>query len=506
MSKSGRRACPSAWMLPHAGASTAGCSRLAWQPTVLEHNQCANDSLLPCTTNLWKRCLSDSKCPLKDSCHGSEHSVAWVTLLSGNALNFSFNTLLQAMSVKTFSCHPHITLVTPDVAWPIRQWITRTGATTVREVPTIKWKHAPGGVTQSYANTFSKLHVWNMTGFSQLVLLDSDAFLLHASADRIFRFCTDPDADLCAGREANRGLNSGVMVVRPSTRKFAMLLDAVSSFRHSSPMFMDQNFFNRHYNAAGWKPDNTRGLEFFNVPTNRGSMSTRRNGHGAGRNFQSCPSFSRGAFLYNTSFRAPGVRLRIESFFIWHACGVHKLDVLPPCPPTTDASSFCASRILRLFQWLYEQANPCSTHGASARVCKARGAGACHWCGNSTRCVPSSLNCYANDKFTKALISRMQQPRGMSRIRPGWCSLTCDPTCCHNHHTRRNHRNHRPRESTPNRSRAIFHKSGGAQGVLRQNRQRHSARPANSSAPEAQQRMAIQMKSPTSTSFGERKL
>ena len=435
-----RRNCPPAWdaSAPHTGPREASCHHLAWEPTSAEREQCYHvpvNATAPCVTALWQRCSEGHRCVWKDKCNQQPTTRAWVTLLSGNALNYSANVLAQAFSAKIFSCHRHITLVTPEVSAPIRGWIARSGVTTVREVSRIQWKHAPGGVTDSYANTFSKLHAWNLTSFSQVVLLDSDTFLLHSYADQIYDHCTDPKADLCAGREDNRGLNSGVLVIRPSQRRFAQLLDAVETFRHPNARYMDQNFFNRHYNAYGWKADalDSAGLEFFNLPSKLGqSLAAMKGGHPAGHLFQSCPKYSRGAFFWELrhGFKGAATRRWMEAFAIWHHCGVHKLDVLPNCPASTDSHSFCTSRVLRLYQWLKLLVDPCSAHGASWSACNTSGIRTCKWCGVSTRCVSREHDCYADDMFSKALASRMLQPRGMSRIRPGWCSTTCDPICC----------------------------------------------------------------------------
>lgn len=415
------RACRPAWDADASPAPT--CSHLAWEPSPSERELCGNATLpmTRCVLGLWQSCLIGGRCQWKERCNGRPSKEAWVSLLNGNAPNYSANIVAQAFSVKMFSCHRHITLVTPEVSRHTRQWIEASGASTVREVKRIEWMHAPGGVTESYANTFAKLHAWNLTGFSQVVLLDSDTFLLQPQADAIFDHCTDLDADLCAGREDNRGLNSGVMVIRPSEAKFVRLREAVENFHHLNARYMDQNFFNRQYNSVGWKPTDRRGLEFFNIP------SRISKGHSAGHSFQSCPKFSRGAFLYK-SFRAVATRRRIEAFSIWHHCGVHKLDILPDCPDMTGANSFCVSRVLRLYQWLKKAVDQCSAHGAAASACAAHGR--CQWCDDSTRCISKALGCYADDNFTKALASRMLQPRGMSRIRPGWCSTTCGPACC----------------------------------------------------------------------------
>ena len=135
-----------------------------------------------------------------------------------------------------------------------------------------------------------------------------------------------------------------------------------------------------------------------------------------------CPELSRRAYFYG-SVKVADVLRRVERVRLWHYCGVHKLERLPRCVGTAQ-HPFCATRVMRLFQWLQLQANPCVARGSSAATCAADAQ--CRWCSDAIRCVPSSWSCHAQDNATLALESRMAQPRGMGTVRPGWCSV-CIP-------------------------------------------------------------------------------
>ena len=147
--------------------------------------------------------------------------------------------------------------------------------------------------------------------------------------------------------------------------------------------------------------------------------------------FHTCPELARRAYQFQR-VRNPPVLRRVRTVRLWHACGRHKLEVLPRCPAGGGmgpaAHPFCAARILQLFQWVHAQANPCVVAPATEAGCA--GAPGCHWCGASSRCVPRDWGCHGQDSATLALAQRMQQPKGRGMLRPGWCSLTCDPACC----------------------------------------------------------------------------
>lgn len=142
--------------------------------------------------------------------------------------------------------------------------------------------------------------------------------------------------------------------------------------------------------------------------------------------FHTCPGFSRLAFAPQKLNRSR-VRRSLTKFSLWHACGRHKLERHPLCgAPDVENAPFCSYRVLRLFQWLYVRANPCSAHGGSSLGCILTSG--CKWCNEHVRCIPSSWTCGEQDLATAALTSRMTTRK--STLRPGWCSNTCDPECC----------------------------------------------------------------------------
>ena len=385
----------------------------------------------------WRACLHASggdnaslsrACGRRATCRNNAALAgrAWVTMLNGNAPNYTAQALVQALSVRMFSCLPHTVLVTRDVDAAVRTRLAAAGSR-VQEVTQVHWRHHPPGVIGSYQWLLTKLQLWNLTAYRQVAFLDADVFMVHAEAEALFEHCADAAADLCAGLEWSSvsHVNGGVLVVRPSAARFAALLHSLDRFVKPNAIYPDMAFLRHEYglrNATAYGP----GLQVFNVP--RGVSKAA--GFAADL-FHTCPELARRAYQYQR-VQSRVVLRRIRAVRLWHACGRHKLEVLPRCPAdggvAGGAHPFCASRVLQLFQWLHAQANPCVAAGASAGACVA--APGCHWCGDSSRCVPREWDCYRRDSGTIALDQRMTQPKGRGMLRPGWCSLTCDPACC----------------------------------------------------------------------------
>lgn len=82
---------------------------------------------------------------------------AWVTLLTGNSVNYTANVMLQARSVRRFSAHKeHVSMVTPQVNLDTRNRLRRAGST-VREVKPLLWKHMPKQVGEHWRLVFTKV-------------------------------------------------------------------------------------------------------------------------------------------------------------------------------------------------------------------------------------------------------------------------------------------------------------------------------------------------------------
>ena len=393
-----------------------------------------------CVQAEWQRCLN-ANLSTPGACRGAATPCgttnprwAWATLVNGNSANYTSMALVQVLSARMFSCYKHITLVTPEVNQHVRGLLTAAGSV-VREVERVVWAKEPPGVIDNYRWLMTKLQLWrpNVTGHDRVAFIDADIFLLSPRADGLFERCSDPRTDLCAAAEQNNPtINGGTLVVRPSETRYQRLLRELDTFEKPNAIYPDMAFISHHYRmrrhlTSPLKANRSdflsaAGLELFNLRKEDGKRFPSV--------YHTCPGFSRLAFAPFQLARER-VRRSLSKFELWHACGRHKLERHPMCAGAAQDRRndvpLCDYRVLRLFQWIYRQANPCSAHGVSATDCASASSG-CQWCSDHVRCVPSSWSCGKGDLATRALESRMTMRK--STLRPGWCSLTCDPVCC----------------------------------------------------------------------------
>jgi hypothetical protein len=364
-------------------------------------------------------------------------------MVNGNAVNYTTMAMVQALSVRLFSCYRHVTLVTSEVNSETRELLRSVG-TEVRDAQDVFWAQAPKGVTTGYKWLFAKLNLWRpgIVGSDRAVYIDADTFLLSPAADGLVEnACLHEHAELCAGLKYNADvLEAGVLVVRPSTARFGSLMAALEQYRGGPNQFLpDMDFLTSYFNVSALmkaKPKASRaglihraGLEFFNV---HNRTAKRRPS-----SYDACPGSSKyihedASFLYSNK-----TRRKLARYTLWHHCGKYKLDRLPLCAAaiahdvSTERSSqshpFCEYRTLRLYQWLQQQANRCTAHGASAAEC-LRSAESCHWCSDAVRCIPRKRSCQLGDLASRALTARAASHRDY--LKAGWCSMDCDPTCC----------------------------------------------------------------------------
>lgn len=174
---------------------------------------------------------------------------AWVTLLSGSNANSSFAVETQLLTVRRYSRHPHVTIVTPDVRSDVRARIAALDSV-VLEVSSL----SPGwALPPHWSGVFSKMHLWNLTDHAdQVAYIDNDAFLIDKGADNIFSECAEEICGAQDGAKTTTGgkmLNVGVLVLRPSKVRFHSLLEALP-LANSSAVFPEQEFLSNFFKAS----------------------------------------------------------------------------------------------------------------------------------------------------------------------------------------------------------------------------------------------------------------
>lgn len=175
--------------------------------------------------------------------------ATWATLLSGNDVNMSLNAQVQVLSVQSFSKHPHLTMVTPDVSTATRSRLQELGSL-VLEVEQIV---PPVKIARPYwSSVFTKLRVFELSAHAEHVaFLDNDVLLTTSAADSVFGTCT---AELCGVRDGSTAdgkpmLNAGLLVVRPSAARFEQLLTTLAAAR-SIGTFPEQQFLADFFRAV----------------------------------------------------------------------------------------------------------------------------------------------------------------------------------------------------------------------------------------------------------------
>lgn len=444
------------------------------QRQCLQHGRAGDE----CVHELWQRCLQvgNGSSPCKRNGCAQPNSPAsqrtvWATLLTGNAISYTAQVLVQILSIRLFSCHTrHITLVTPEVYAEVRSRLQGAGSHVI-QVEHIAWPMQPLGVIDAYRTVFAKLHLWRLghaLNADVFGFIDADTFLLTHEADGLFAACADRRADLCARMVPGTTMvQASVMLVRPSLSRYRMLLASLQRFEEAgiSAATPEQAFLTHAYEVRrGMATLTSNTTPVFGKAWAKARLSARANrsevlaesgiqlfnlgkkdGRLRGTIYEPCPKFSHLAFD-PTQHQREAVRTGIAGFALWHACGASKLDrmqrcdqrVLGPNDSNTN-TSFCSFRVLRLYQWLNARANPCSVHSAFASDCSYAENTRCHWCASAThanRCVPHDWRCHHRDNATRNLQTRLSWAnRGGAwgfLTRPGWCTFDCDPACCAN--------------------------------------------------------------------------
>ena len=310
---------------------------------------------------------------------------AWVTLLTGNSVNYTGQAMVQARSVRRFSFfREHISFVTPQVRGVTRERLKRAGSTVI-EVGPIRWSHMSDKVGKQWQLVFTKLHIFNLTGYTQVAFLDADMFIANRRADNAFLNC---DEELCGVRDHVPApntkrwmINAGLLVVRPSVARFTSLLKAMEAWHSPGARLPEQEFLSVYYNVTRTTMSPLVGV----LPAR----------------FNSCRHTIK-------ALRPGGHPRMLDNDFIVHHCAGFKLDRLPLCiwAPRRKSAGHCNSSHVRLFQRLYLRDHPCALHGRNAPFCQADYE-RCHWCTGLVRCVEKDTSCEMNSASTKALLHRV---------------------------------------------------------------------------------------------------
>lgn len=167
---------------------------------------------------------------------------AMVTLLYGTNPNVTVMLKVQLQSMQqALHQYDHVTMVTADVPMQTRKSLEAFGSRCIEiqpvTAPDSAFLYLDPTLRIVWNNVFSKLLIWNLTQYEQVVFIDTDAYLTGdiGSANSIFHdcgahsFCAVHD-NLKLTPAGNPLLNAGMMVVRPSKVELKWLMGKLAEY------------------------------------------------------------------------------------------------------------------------------------------------------------------------------------------------------------------------------------------------------------------------------------
>lgn len=173
---------------------------------------------------------------------------AFITLLSDDKYFDGVVVLHRALQAVK-SKYPLLCVLSADVEKNIGSRLLHEGIETIRLTGTIT---TPNRIADNICNahwnkTFDKLQIWGLMQFEKLVFLDSDLLIMN-NIDTLFE--REPFSGVCAGKsypgnENWKGINSGVMVVKPDVKVEQDLINLIptvaSEYRKMNRLIGDQD-------------------------------------------------------------------------------------------------------------------------------------------------------------------------------------------------------------------------------------------------------------------------
>ena len=144
---------------------------------------------------------------------------AYVTLLYGG---FLLGARVLGQSIRETGTQKDLVALCTEAVSEETKEVLRSDGWIVREVGTIENPYGEAG--SHFFGVYSKLHVWNMTDYERVIILDSDILVL-SNIDHLFDCGT-----FCASFREAEFFNSGVLVVEPSSAVFRDMVKKVPLF------------------------------------------------------------------------------------------------------------------------------------------------------------------------------------------------------------------------------------------------------------------------------------
>ncbi|KAL6058586.1 exostoses (multiple)-like 2 [Balamuthia mandrillaris] len=184
-----------------------------------------------------------------------EGKVGWVTATINDA--YVIPAIALAHSIRKFSCLTDnlLAIISSEVSKEAREVLTKAGWTLL-ERPPLDCQHQggrPDGALAKFPGEHMRFHVWNLTEYDRLVYLDCDIMLLD-NIDEIFHLPLELGQIYAAHfappddkHELKTGINSGLLVLRPSSQITSELLQDWRSLFKTAGCMADQPFLRRFF-------------------------------------------------------------------------------------------------------------------------------------------------------------------------------------------------------------------------------------------------------------------
>nr|POE51758.1 galactinol synthase 7 [Quercus suber] len=184
--------------------------------------------------------------------------------------------------------YPVTVFVAPFISEEQRSYFSAAGAL-VRELPLVPFNPDPQAdkhIAGRLVDMFSKLEFWNQTEFSRIAYLDSDAFPLvnldsmfdiaperHCHQDRLSSawptISSTCEYVLAGHMENPQTVNAGVLVLKPDTGMYGLLLQEFHNTTDFDYGFVEQAFLSKFFRLDGPFPPSTFGEEYNSNPDRR---------------------------------------------------------------------------------------------------------------------------------------------------------------------------------------------------------------------------------------------
>ena len=216
--------------------------------------------------------------------------IAYVTLLTTEDYFSGVVTMIASLKA-TQTQVPICCIVTPNISEEMSNSLVETfGVNIIRkntiECPEqIKSRLNEQPYTPYWQNTFTKLHIFDLTDFDKIVYLDSDLFITSSIDDLFMRphmsavldsmYLCDDRADFeIAGDEYFRYFNSGLMVIEPNHKIFEECLEFLE-YLPNDRCWGDQNLLSRIFYNWKNKPELKLPLEYNCLVSRANDYSTK---------------------------------------------------------------------------------------------------------------------------------------------------------------------------------------------------------------------------------------